>query len=136
MLGNWYQIIFSLGGELDRDKTAYSELEGSSNLLSECVLRCFPNLQHLVVDTTDRSGIDTYQFSLRKWFALFCALPLKKCTLNAVCKDREEEDGRRSWLFYVYQVVGPFASETVKVELKCAKNSNGHFQDSLVFERV
>ena len=110
-------------------------MEGSSNLLKECVLRCFPNVQHLVVDTTNYRGGRTFQFSLRKWFALFCALPLNKCTLNGVCKDTVKEDGRRSWLFYVYQSVGPFASETVKVEWKRAKDVDGDFQDSLVFER-
>ena len=72
-------------------------------------------------------GYDTFQLSLRKWFALFCALPLKKCTLNGVCTDY--------MLFYVYQSVGPFASETVKVELKKIKNVYCSFQDSLVFER-
>ena len=125
------------GGKKDKETTAYSDIDGRSNLVNESVLRLFPNLQQLTVETTDGEGCKSFQSSLRGWFELFSALSLKKCTLNGVWKDKEKKDGeRRSWLYYVYHTVQSLGSEHVTAELLQTKDSEGDRVDSLVFCRV
>ena len=115
----------------------YSDIDGRSNMVNESVLRLFPKLQQLTVETTSSGGLTSFQSSLRGWFALFSSLSLKKCTLNGVWKDNQEKDGeRRSWLYYVYQTVQPLGSEHVTVELLQTVDSGADRCDSLVFYRV
>ena len=103
-----------MGENWHEDVTAYSEIEGRSNMVKESVLRFFPNLQQLTVATGGFGR--SYQFSLREWFELFSSLSLKKFTVNG------------AWLKYVYPSVAEhFALDSVKVEMA---------SDSLIFERV
>lgn len=118
--------------EEDLDNTVYSEIDGHANMIKESVLRFFPNMQQLTIETTDRNGLKVFQSSLRRWFAIFSSLATNKCTLNAVRPGWTNNNDERSWLYYVYPSVADlFASKSVKVELQ-----SGHRRDSLVFTRV
>ena len=140
-------LFDSFGGQQDQDNITYHDSDDlTTNMMKGAVLNCFPNLQELIIFTTNEDGTKSYVSSLDKWFELFCTQEqIQKCTLHGTWKDAveifrcdlDEKHGRRSWLHYRYESMGSsLRTATVTSHMRKTEDANEYVRDSLVFERI